>query len=97
MQEYKNDIKKLYRSVDDKMLEGVCGGIGEYFNVDPTLVRILYVAITVFTGFLLGIVTYIVLAIIIPKNQSKFKNEYITTSFEPKKDENAENEENKNN
>ncbi|MBP2201404.1 phage shock protein C [Methanococcus voltae] len=100
MQEYKKDVKKLYRSVDDKMLEGVCGGIGEYFNVDPTLVRILYVALTVFTGFILGIVTYIVLAIIIPKNESKFKNEYkfknepITTSFEPKKDENEENTEN---
>ncbi|MCS3901449.1 PspC domain-containing protein [Methanococcus voltae] len=82
----KSNIKKLYRSVDDKMLEGVCGGIGEYFNVDPTLVRILYVAITVFSGFMFGIITYVVLALIIPKNpknENTFPNEPITTSFKP--------------
>lgn len=53
--------KRLYRSRKNKMLAGVCGGIGEYFNIDPTLVRLL----TVLSG--IGIVAYIICAIIIPE------------------------------
>lgn len=42
--------KTLRRSRESRMLSGVCGGLGEYFNIDPTLVRIGVVALTVFTG-----------------------------------------------
>ena len=55
--------KKLYRSNANKMLCGVCGGIAEYLNIDPTVVRLLWV-IFGFTGF--GILAYIIGAIIIP-------------------------------
>ncbi|MCI8296801.1 MAG: PspC domain-containing protein [Lachnospiraceae bacterium] len=55
--------KRLYRSEQDKMLLGVCGGIGEYLDVDPTLIRLLW-AVFACTGT--GIVAYIVAAIIIP-------------------------------
>ena len=55
--------KRLYRSRENKMLCGVCGGIGEYFNVDATLIRLLFVLFGC-TGS--GIVPYIIAAIIIP-------------------------------
>ena len=55
--------KKLYRSRTSKMLCGVCGGIGEYFNIDPTLIRLAFVLFGCTGG---GIVAYIIAAIIIP-------------------------------
>ncbi|MCU6746419.1 MULTISPECIES: PspC domain-containing protein [Lachnospiraceae] len=58
------EIKKLYRSGTNKMLCGVCGGIGEYFNIDATLVRLLFVIFGC-TGS--GVLAYIVAAIIIPQ------------------------------
>ena len=57
--------KKLYRS-DDRMLGGVCAGLAEYADVDPTVVRLLYAALTVFTAFS-GIVLYPILWIIMPE------------------------------
>jgi len=59
--------KKLTRSNTNKMLCGVCGGIAEYFDVDPTLVRVAYAILSVFSFGLLGVVLYVVLAIIIPQ------------------------------
>ena len=56
--------KKLYRSRSQKMFAGVCGGIAEYFNIDPTVVRILW-ALVSFWGP--GILAYIVCAFIIPE------------------------------
>lgn len=57
-------MKKLYRSRTNKMLCGVCGGIGEYFNVDPTLIRLLFVIFGC-TGS--GVLAYIIAAIVIPQ------------------------------
>ena len=56
--------KRLYKSNDDKMLCGVCGGIAEYFNIDPTLVRLGWVIFSVAGGS--GVLAYIIAAIIIP-------------------------------
>ncbi|HIQ93078.1 MAG TPA: PspC domain-containing protein [Candidatus Copromonas avistercoris] len=56
--------KRLYRSDSDRMLLGVCGGIGEYLNVDSTIIRLLW-AILVFWGGI-GILAYLVAAVIIP-------------------------------
>ena len=58
-------MKKLYRSSTNKMVAGVCGGIGEYFNVDPTLVRLGFVALSFLAGG--GLLVYILATIIIPK------------------------------
>jgi phage shock protein C len=58
--------KKLYKSNKNKMIDGVCGGIAEYFNVDPTLVRLATVALTCFVGG--GLIAYIVCAIIVPRD-----------------------------
>ena len=57
--------KKLYRSATDKKLGGVCGGIAEYFNIDPTLVRLGAVALSFAAGG--GVLAYILAAIIIPE------------------------------
>ena len=57
--------KKLYKSNSDKKLDGVCAGIAEYFDVDATIVRLLWVAATVFVGF--GIIGYIIAAIVMPR------------------------------
>jgi phage shock protein C len=56
--------KRLTKSKTDRKLFGVCGGLGEYFGIDPTLVRLAFVVLTLFEG--LGLVLYIILAIIMP-------------------------------
>ena len=60
------DNRKLCRSNTEKKLLGVCGGIGEYFNVDPTLVRIGWI-ISAFT-FGAGLIAYLICAIVMPQN-----------------------------
>ena len=60
-------MKKLYRSIDDRVVAGVAGGIGEYYSIDPTLIRLAWVVITVLTGFVPGIVAYILAWLIVPE------------------------------
>ena len=62
-------MKKLYRSVENRMIGGVCGGIGEYFDIDPTLVRLLTVAFVLAGGS--GLIGYIIGWIIIPETPPK--------------------------
>ncbi len=59
-------VKRLYKSNENKMIDGVCGGIAEYFDIDPTLVRLGWVVICALGGS--GIIAYIIAAIIIPRN-----------------------------
>ncbi|QQY79111.1 phage shock protein C (PspC) family protein [Keratinibaculum paraultunense] len=59
--------KKLYRSKENRMICGVCGGIAEYLNVDPTVVRLIWVLFSVFTAIFGGIIAYIIACIIIPE------------------------------
>jgi len=61
--------KRLYRSRTDRMIWGVCGGLAEYFNVDPTLVRVVFVLLALMSG--IGIIAYIILAIVMPREGSK--------------------------
>ena len=56
--------KKLYKSNTDKKIAGVCGGIAEYFNIDPTLVRLGWVVFCALGGS--GLLAYIIMAIIMP-------------------------------
>ncbi len=58
--------RKLYRSENNKMIAGVCGGIGEYLNIDPTIIRLVWALLSVPTAFIGGIFLYIMAAIIIP-------------------------------
>ena len=58
--------KKLYKSANDKVLAGVCGGIGEYFAIDTVIIRLLWVVFTLMGGA--GLIAYIIAAIIVPAN-----------------------------
>jgi phage shock protein C len=57
--------RKLYRSTSNRQLAGVCGGLAEYFNLDPTLIRVLFIILAVLGGS--GLILYIALWIIVPK------------------------------
>lgn len=63
--------KRLLRSRRDRVLFGVCGGIGQYFGVDPVLVRALWVLFTLVTGFFPGVLFYVVATIVIPENKGE--------------------------
>lgn len=62
--------RQLMRS-EDRMIAGVAGGLADYFNTDPTLIRILFVLLTLLGGGGLGILIYIVLWIIMPEPVDK--------------------------
>jgi len=61
------ETKKLYRSDKNKILAGVFGGLGEYLNVDPVVLRLLWILLFIFTGVLPGLITYFLAIIVIPK------------------------------
>jgi phage shock protein C len=63
-----NQYKKLYRSRENRIIGGVCGGLGEYFDIDPTLVRVLFIL-----GAFLGVpgallLIYLVMLIMVPQD-----------------------------
>lgn len=64
--------KKLYRSTTDKMLGGVAGGLAEYFDIDSTLVRVLFIVIVFLGGG--GIIAYIILWIVVPQKPYELPN-----------------------
>ncbi len=59
--------KKLYKITEGKKLDGVCGGIAEYFAIDPTLVRLAWILFTALGGS--GIIAYIICAIVFPRKE----------------------------
>ena len=59
--------KKLVRS-SNKVLAGVLGGIAEYFEIDPTLVRVAYAALTIFSAGFPGVLLYIIMLILMPQS-----------------------------
>jgi len=67
------EYKRLYRSGKNKFLGGVCGGVAEYFNLDPTLVRIIWLIIVFFPPGL-GIILYILFWIFVPRNPNQSWN-----------------------
>ena len=58
--------KRIYRSGKEKVIAGVCGGVAEYFDIDPTIVRLIWVLIALAYGS--GILFYLICWIVIPKN-----------------------------
>lgn len=65
-------VSRLYRSETNKVIAGVAGGLGDYFNIDPTIIRILFILLTIFGGS--GLIIYIVLWLIIPTKSTGNKN-----------------------
>ncbi len=58
------DINKLYRSTENRMIAGICGGIGEYFNIDPSIVRLLWILAS-FASVGLGVLVYLILIFVL--------------------------------
>ena len=58
--------KKLKRDTQNQMFAGVCAGIGKYFDIDPTLVRLVFALLTLITGIIPGILLYVIAMFIIP-------------------------------
>lgn len=60
--------KRLYRSDKEKIIAGVCGGVAEYFDIDPTLVRVAWIILAFMAGC--GILAYIICALVMPKEEN---------------------------
>ena len=60
-------MKKLYRSKEDRQISGECGGIAKYFNIDATIIRLVWVFISLASASIPGILIYFVCALIIPE------------------------------
>ncbi len=84
MENNKEQVKKLYRSNTNRILFGVCGGLGEYFGIDPIIFRLIFIALTLGAGT--GAIVYIVLALIIPKAPSGFEGNPVKADFNDLKD-----------
>ncbi len=63
--------KKIYRRIDNVIIAGVCGGLADYFKIDEILVRIIFVALTIWGGS--GVLIYLILWLLIPKESQKNK------------------------
>lgn len=72
-------MKKLYKSREHKIIFGVLGGISEYFNVDPTLVRVLWLVLVVFTRFIPGVIAYLLMAVLMSYKDTDKTNTTSTT------------------
>ena len=57
--------KRLYRSKTDRKIAGVCGGLAEYFNLDPTIIRVIWAVLTLFYGT--GLLIYLIMAVVVPE------------------------------
>jgi len=62
------NMKKLCKSRNNKVISGVCGGVAEYFNFDPSIVRLVWAAAIIFTGGTLALILYIICAVVLPYN-----------------------------
>lgn len=76
-------MKGLTRSKTNKVIAGVCGGLGEYFNTDPVLIRLIFVVVTLLGGA--GVLAYIVMWIIVPEEGDKSYAEKIKNDIDDKK------------
>lgn len=66
-------MKRLYKSNDNKVFFGVIGGIGEYFDIDPVILRIIWVVIVIFTAFVPGIIAYIIAIFVVPNRPGQIE------------------------
>ncbi|MCD6165465.1 PspC domain-containing protein [bacterium] len=67
--ELRAEQRKLLRSRRNRKIAGVCGGLGEYFNIDPTWVRLGWIFLSLLSSIILGLVVYIILVIVLPEEK----------------------------
>ncbi|MBW9146582.1 PspC domain-containing protein [Clostridium sp. CM027] len=71
--------KKLYKSTTNKQIDGVCGGIAEYFDIDATVIRLAWVLLTLIYG--IGILFYIICCVVLPVNNNTHYDDDDTIQF----------------
>lgn len=72
--------KRLYRSRDDRKIGGVLGGVADYLELDPSLIRIVYVIVTILTGFVPGTFLYLLMLFVVPLQPKSRQSEAGTGS-----------------
>ena len=72
-------MKRLYRSRKERMLGGICGGLGEHIDVDPTIIRMVLVVVTLFS-LGIGIIVYIIAWILIPESPGESTEQTLATA-----------------
>ena len=73
-------MKKIYRSRKDKVLIGVCGGLGDYFGIDPVLIRIIFILLSFVNG--IGFLLYLISAVVIPLEPEKERQKSLQITTE---------------
>ncbi len=71
-----DEIKRLQRPRTGRVLAGVCAGIANYANLDPVVVRVVYVLLTFFTCFS-GVIIYVILLLLIPEEPNRYERNHI--------------------
>lgn len=69
-----NMNRKLYRSRTNRMLSGVCGGLEDYFDIDVTIIRLVWALITIMSGLFPGVIAYVIAVFIIPEEPAGYSN-----------------------
>ncbi len=64
-------MKRLYKSRTNRIFSGIIGGLGEYFDIDPVILRVLWLLIVVFTGFIPGLIAYIFVVLVVPSRSAE--------------------------
>lgn len=64
-------MKKLYRSNTNKVFAGIIGGLGEYFEIDPVIIRLFWVLLVIFSGVVPGVLVYIIALIVVPSKPAE--------------------------
>jgi phage shock protein C len=79
-----DNVKRLYRSRTNRMISGVCAGLGDFFSMDPTVVRLIFVIVGVVGWVFPAVIIYLVMAIVIPEEPGVYTPpSHIETSAEP--------------
>lgn len=82
-------MKILYKSQNNRILTGVLGGLGEYYNVDPTILRLAFIIIVLMSGIFPGVIAYIIAALIVP-TKPVITHMHHTEKHEPKPEDKKE-------
>ena len=67
-------MKRLYKSNTNKIFFGAIGGVGEYFNMDPTLLRLAYLLLAILTAFVPAVIAYLVAGLVVPSRPKELEN-----------------------
>lgn len=65
-------MKRIYRSKTQRMLSGVCGGLAQYLNCDPTIIRLIWALVSLFSTGIPGLIIYVICAVVIPEEPDAY-------------------------